>query len=136
MRNQTLVATTGQAVLDLIAGYADTWRLLLEYDEDQLSAPPGVQPSHGVLHHDRAAEAVDSFKRELTARGQASSLFGNPRGDALEAILGAIEQTMFGQPLYRLPRGQRRRICSTSSSRTIPSPMATSASVPCCSCST
>ena len=100
LRNQALVESTGQDVLDLIAGYADTWRLLLEYDEDQLSAPPGVQPSHGVLHHDRAAEAVDNFKRELTARGQASSLFGNPRGDALEAILGNIEQTMFGEPLY------------------------------------
>ena len=82
-------------------GYADTWRLLLEYDDNQFTAPPGVQPSRGVLHHDRAAEAIADFKRELTARGQASSLFGNPRGDALEAILGNIEQTMFGEPLYK-----------------------------------
>ena len=101
LRNQALVDSTGQEVLDLIAGYADTWRLLLEFDEDQLTAPPGVQPSRGVLHHDRAAEAIADFKRELTARGQASSLFGNPRGDALQAILGNVEQTMFGQPLYR-----------------------------------
>ena len=101
LRNQALVDSTGQEVLDLIAGYADTWRLLLQYDENQLTAPPGVQPPRGVLHHDRAAEAIANFKRELTARGEASSLFGNPRGDALEAILGAIEQTMFGEPLYR-----------------------------------
>ena len=100
LRNQALVDSTGQQVLDLIAGYADTWRLLLEFDEDQLTAPPGVQPSRGVLNHDRRRRAIAEFKRELTARGQASSLFGNPRGDALEAILGNIEQTMFGQPLY------------------------------------
>ena len=101
LRNQALVDNTGREVLDLIGGYADTWRLLLEYDEDQLAAPPGVQPARGVLRHDRAARAIAEFKRELTASGEASSLFGAPRGDGLDAILGAIEQTMFGQPLYR-----------------------------------
>ncbi len=35
------------------------------------------------------------------ARNAAASLFGNPRGDALAAILGNIEQTMFGKDLYR-----------------------------------
>lgn len=92
--------STRQEVLDLIGGYADTWRLLLEYDEDQLTAPPGVQPSRGVLNHESAVGAIAEFKRELATRGQASSLFGNLRGEALESILGNVEQTMFGQPLY------------------------------------
>ena len=36
------------------------------------------------------------------ARREASSLFGNERSeDALASILGNIEQTMFGEPLYR-----------------------------------
>ena len=100
LRNQALVDSTGRDALDLIGGYADTWRLLLEYDENQLAAPPGVQPARGVLNHQSAIAAIAQFKRELTARGEASDLFGNPRGDALEAILGNIEQTMFGQPLY------------------------------------
>ena len=100
LRNQALVDSTGQEVLDLIRGYADTWRLLLEYDADRLAAPPGGQPSRGVLRHDRAVGVIAEFKRELTARGEASAFFGNPRGDALEAILGNIEQTMFGQQLY------------------------------------
>ena len=34
-------------------------------------------------------------------RGEASPLFGNPRGDALNGVLGNVEQTMFGEPLYR-----------------------------------
>ena len=99
--NQALVDDTGQAVLDLIAGYADTWRLLLEYDEDRLPAPPGTGPSSGALDHGRAIGAISEFRSELMALGQASALFGNPRGDALAAILGNIEQTMFGEPLYR-----------------------------------
>ena len=101
LRNQALVDDTGQAVLEIIAGYADTWRLLLEYDEDRLPAPHGTGPSVGVLDHDRAAGAIAEFKRELMARNEASPLFGNPRGDAPHAILGNIEQTMFGEPLYR-----------------------------------
>ncbi len=103
LRNQALVDNTGQAVLELISGYSDTWRLLLEYDEDRLATPPGAKPSVGVLDGDRAIRAIAEFKRELMARDEASSLFGNPRGDALEAILGSIEQTMFGESLYRSP---------------------------------
>ena len=101
LSNQALVDDTGQAVLDLIAGYADTWRLLLEYDEDRLPAPPGTGPSSGVLDHDQAIGAITEFRRDLMTREQASTLFGSPRGDALAAILGNIEQTMFGEPLYR-----------------------------------
>ena len=98
--NQALVDDTGQAVLELIASYADTWRLLLEYDEDRLTTP-GAKPSTSALDHDHVLDAIAEFKCELAARGEASPLFGNPRGDALAAILGNIEQTMFGEPLYR-----------------------------------
>jgi prophage maintenance system killer protein len=101
LKNQELVDDTGRAVLELIVGYADTWRLLLEYDEDRLALPPGVRPSKGVLDLARASSAIADFKRELMARGEATPLFGNPRGEALDAILGSIEQTMFGEPLYR-----------------------------------
>ena len=101
LQNQALVDDTGRAVLELITGYADTWRLLLEYDEDRLPLPPGARPSTGVLDHARASSAIADFKRELMVRGEATPLFGNPRGEALEGILGSIEQTMFGKALYR-----------------------------------
>ena len=101
LQNQAVVEDTGRAVLELVTGYADTWRLLLEYDEDRLATPPGARPSVGVLDHDRATRAITALKRELMARNEASSLFGHPRGDALASILGNVEQTMFGEPLYR-----------------------------------
>lgn len=101
LRGQALVDETGGALLDLITGYADTWRLLLEYDEDRLKTPPGAKPATSALDHDRVLGAIDSFRQDLAERGEASALFGNRRGDALEGILGAIEQTMFGEPLYR-----------------------------------
>ena len=101
LQNQALVDSTGQAVLELITSYADTWRLLLEYDEDRLKTPPGTRPSVGVLDLDSALGAITELKRDLMARDEASSLFGSLRGDGLEAILGSIEQTMFGESLYR-----------------------------------
>ena len=88
-------------MLDLIVGYADTWRLLLAYDENRLALPPGTKPSTGVLDFARASVAIADFKRELIARNQATALFGAMRGEALEGILGSIEQTMFGESLYR-----------------------------------
>jgi prophage maintenance system killer protein len=101
LQNQALVDDTGRAVLDLIVGYADTWRFLLEYDEQRLTLPPGARPSTGVLDRARASRAIADFKRELTARHEATELFGNPRGEALDGILAGIEQTMFGESLYR-----------------------------------
>jgi hypothetical protein len=104
--SQVLVNDTGRAVLDLIVGYADTWRLLLEYDEDRLAVPAGARPSIGVLDHAKAVAAIADFKRELMARNEATPLFGNSRGDALDGILASIEQTMFGEPLVPHARGE------------------------------
>lgn len=101
LRNQALVDDTGRAVLDLIVGYADTWRVLLEYDENRLATPSGTSPARGVLDYTRAIAAITEFKRELMTRKEAGGLFGNERGEALQGILGSIEQTMFGEPLYR-----------------------------------
>ncbi len=46
------ITITGQAVLSLISGYARTWRLLLQYDEDSLALPEGCLPARGVLDPD------------------------------------------------------------------------------------
>ena len=101
LENQALVDETGRAVLHIITAYADTWRLLLEYDEDRLATPSSAKPATSALELGSVRTAINAFRRDLAAKGEASPLFGNPRGDALEAILGNIEQTMFGAPLYR-----------------------------------
>ena len=95
------VTDAGSAVLDIISRYADTWRLLLEYDEDRLKTPPGTKPSTSAIDLDAALEAISALRRDLAAKGEVTGLFGNLRGDCLAAILGNIEQTMFGEPLYR-----------------------------------
>ncbi len=73
----------------------------VEYDEDRLPTPPGVPPSAGVLDHDRVTGSIAELRWGLTARNEASPLFGHLLDDALAAILGNLEQTMFGEALYR-----------------------------------
>ena len=101
MSNSTLTQSVSDAVRTLIVGYADTWRLLVEYDEDRLEIPPCTTPAESALDYESVVAAIAAFKQDLAARGQASPLFGRLRGDALQGILGSIEQTMFAEPLYR-----------------------------------
>lgn len=101
LTNQELVTEQGREILTVIVGYAKTWRLLLQYDEDALVLPPECRPARGVLDYDFARPAISELKSELKARGEATDLFGAERGEALESILGNIEQTMFGKSLYR-----------------------------------
>ncbi len=88
-------------VHELITEYAATWHLLLLCDENRLPRPPGTASTEGVLGIESAIRAIEALKHDLAMRGEASPLFGNRHSDALEAILGNIEQTMFGEPLYR-----------------------------------
>lgn len=101
LENQALVTDAGCEVIALIAGYAKTWRLLLQYDEDGLSLPATCQPARGVLDYAQAHAAIDELKAALFERGEATDLFGRERDNAIQGILGSIEQTMFGEALYK-----------------------------------
>lgn len=132
LNNQALVNDIGNEVLTLIVRYAKTWRLLLQYDENGLAVPEGCKPSQGALVYAKAIAAVSQIKSELMTRGEATQLFGQERGDTFEGILGNIEQSMFGESLYRT---REEKTAHRLSSRTIPSRMATNVSVRSCSCS-
>jgi len=101
LTRQELVTDIGREVLGIILGYARTWRLLLDYDEDKLALPAGARPARGVLGLGEARRALDALAAELRSRGEASELFARDRGDNLDAILGNLEQSMFDEPLYK-----------------------------------
>ncbi|WP_297186094.1 RhuM family protein [uncultured Porticoccus sp.] len=101
LMRQELVTDIGREVVGLILRYSRTWRLLLDYDEGRLSIPAGAQPARGVLRLEEARRALDALAGELRQRDEASELFARDRGEGLAAILGNIEQTMFGEPLYK-----------------------------------
>jgi hypothetical protein len=108
LTRQALVSDLGQEVVQLILGYARTWRLLQDYDRGELGLPAGARPARGILALAEARRALDALGAELRVRGDASELFARDRADGLASILGNLEQSMFGEPLYRNPRGARR----------------------------
>lgn len=101
LTTHALVTDEGRAVLEVVQKYTRAWKLLLEYDEQSLPALPGkpVTPP-APLTLDAARTAATSLRDDLVTRNQAGPLFGQERGHALAAILGALEQTFDRRPLY------------------------------------
>ena len=94
-----LQVDTGRGLVDIVTRYAQTFLLLQRYDEGLLTEPPeqlgGVLPS---LSEARAA--LSNLKAGLLARGEATDLFARERGEGLAALLGNLDQTVFGEPAY------------------------------------
>lgn len=44
--------------------------------------------------------ALEELKKQLMERGEATDLFANPRSDGLQGIIGNLDQSVFGEPVY------------------------------------
>jgi prophage maintenance system killer protein len=99
-RNE-LVSGEGRAALEIVEQYTRAWKLLLQYDEDRLSEAPerSLKPAADLPLAD-ANDAIIDLRAALFSRGEATDIFGQERADHLGAILGAVEQTFGGEPLY------------------------------------
>lgn len=94
-----LLADTGRGLVDIVTRYAQTFLLLQRYDEGLLTEPP--EQRGGILPTlDEARQALARLKADLMARGEATDLFVQERDDAFDALLGNLDQTVFGEPAY------------------------------------
>jgi prophage maintenance system killer protein len=96
---EALTTEQGRGLVDVIARYTQTFLLLQRYDEGLLSEPKG-SPGGSLPAVETARAAIAQLRRELLARGEASELFGRERGDGLAALLGNLDQSVFGEPAY------------------------------------
>ena len=101
LTQHALVTDEGRAVLEVVQQYTRAWRLLLEYDEGRLPEKPThpLKPTSD-LSLETARGAIARLRDSLASRGEATALFGQERSDQLHGILGAVEQTFGGEPLY------------------------------------
>lgn len=99
LANQRLVTDEGQAVLRVIHDYARSWSLLQAYDEQSLGAQLSQQGGMRSLAFGEVLAAISQLKGELIAKGEASELFGQIRGDGLASSIATIEQG-FGDDLF------------------------------------
>ena len=94
-----LISETGRGLVEIVSRYTQTFLLLQRYDEGLLTEPNGT--TGGVMPSlDKARQSIAGLKADLMSRGEASDLFGLERGDALAAILGNLDQSVFGEPAY------------------------------------
>lgn len=97
--NPQLGADAGRGLADIVSRYAQTFLLLQRYDEGLLTEP--VVQAGGVLPTEsEARQALADLKASLMARGEACELFARERGDGLAALLGNLDQSVFGEPAY------------------------------------
>ncbi|HFD32409.1 MAG TPA: Fic/DOC family protein [Gammaproteobacteria bacterium] len=99
LANQQLVNDEGAAVLGVINDYARSWSLLQGYDEQSLTECNSKQSDMQALVLDDVLIAITELKKELMAKGEATELFGQLRGEGLASAIATIEQG-FGEELF------------------------------------
>lgn len=89
----------GRGLVEIVSRYTQTFLWLQRYDEGLLDEPQGCEG--GVLPTlAEATQALADLKLSLIERGEATDLFARARGDGLAAVLGNLDQTVFGEPAY------------------------------------
>ncbi|MDO4693926.1 MAG: virulence protein RhuM/Fic/DOC family protein [Eikenella sp.] len=83
----------------VVQDYAKSWSLLQAYDEQSLTAQAAKQQDMRGLDFADVRAAVGELKAALMAKGEATELFGQLRGDGLASALATIEQG-FGDELF------------------------------------
>jgi hypothetical protein len=94
-----LNADTGRGLVDIVTRYAHTFLWLQRYDEGLLTEPAS-QPGGQLPSVMEARQALARLKTDLMQRGEATDLFARERGDGLPALLGNLDQSVFGEPAY------------------------------------
>lgn len=92
LANQQLVTDQGAEVLRVVADYARSWSLLQGYDEQSLADQTAKQSGIKALLLEDALTAIGQLKQTLVAKGEASELFAQLRGDGLASAIATIEQ--------------------------------------------
>ncbi len=88
-----------RGLVDVVTRYAQTFLLLQRYDEGLL-AEPRAQKGGKLQSAKEARASLAKLKSDLISRGEATALFAQEREDGLAALLGNLEQTVFGKPAY------------------------------------
>jgi len=94
-----LLAGQEQEILNLLANYSKTLKLLEQYDKGKISLAKKAKGKF-VLKYDDAKHIIEEIKKELITKKEAGDLFGQETGEQFQAILGNIYQTFNKKELY------------------------------------
>ena len=94
-----LTLDAGRGLAEIVARYAQTFLWLQRYDEGLL-ADPVTQTGGRLPSLNEALASLATLKADLIQRKEATALFAQERGDSFAALLGNLDQTVFGEPAY------------------------------------
>lgn len=99
LKQAELAPDAGLGLAEIVVRYTRTFLWLQRYDEGLLTEPRG-HPGGELPSATDARAGIANLKADLVAKGQASELFGLERENGLAALLGNLEQSVFGEPAY------------------------------------
>lgn len=98
-KSPELSSESGRGLVEIVSRYTQTFLWLQRYDEGLLTEPKG-QAGGTLPTETEAKQSLANLKTSLMQRGEATELFARERADGLSAILGNLDQTVFGEPAY------------------------------------
>lgn len=96
-----LTANEAKGLLDIIANYTSSFILLNQFDSNNLPDERLNENISYEIEYEEAVKAIDTLKKQLIKKKEASALFGNERDGAFAGILVAVIQTFGGEYLYK-----------------------------------
>lgn len=87
-------------ILNLLDSYSKSLTLLEKYDKSLLKVSGGAKPKF-ILTYSNCAVVIQSIKRDLIAKKEASNIFGIEREPAFKAIVDNLYQTYSQKELYK-----------------------------------
>ncbi|OWJ94941.1 hypothetical protein B6S59_12510 [Pseudomonas sp. A46] len=92
--------TEARGLVSVITGYARTFVLLNQFDSERLGRDGFAENIRYLIDPADASAGIAALKADLMAKGEASDLFGRPKDESFEGLLGNIVQSFDGQFLY------------------------------------
>jgi death-on-curing family protein len=87
-------------LLEIIATYTRSFVLLNQFDSNSLQSQPSDKQLTYEIRYNEAISAIQKLKNKLTAKEEASELFGRQRNETFQGILNSVIQTFEGNYLY------------------------------------
>lgn len=87
-------------LLKIITDYANTWFVLRQYDDEKLKIEHVSAKAGKPLSYEEIIKSIVRFRKRLRAEKQATDLFGVEVSHKLASVIGSVDQTFGGKPLY------------------------------------
>jgi death-on-curing family protein len=97
---EQLQLNEAKGLLEIISNYTRSFVLLNQYDSNNLQTGKLNENITYEIEYTEACAAIAELKKQLTAKKEATHLFGNEKDDGFKSSLASIVQSFGGQYLY------------------------------------